>query len=540
MCGDQATSALSDLSNHSLEEVQTPVKEVREVVSSKVVQITSDTKEGSEAMGNYARRIWRVSNYWRTPPACNSGNESAGSPQSRILIVFSDTGGGHKASANSLKAALEHSFPGEVDVRVRDVMEDYTLWPSNRIYNYWSSIPWLWGAIYNSTKKTHSLTGDAFLLDPARVMEPSVLEGFIRCVQEEQPDVIISVHPILQSAPRACTSHYKHGKRIPFATVVTDLGEAHPWWFNASVDRLFVPIESMREQALQFGFSAAQVEVVGLPLRQGFWKVDPSSANRERIRDKLGLAADHPVVLIMGGGDGMGKLAECARSFIDMEDPGAPNAPQIVIICGKNEVVRTSLQAAATKRAAQFAIAPRVLGFVSNMDEWMLAAAVLVTKAGPGTIAEACCSGLPILLFDFLPGQEEGNVKFVVEGEMGVFVDRARDAATVCKSWLADPAKLAGFREKSLAAARPQSSLQIATKLGALIEQARSARLEEARGQGAGEWGVGDKGAEVGGKEDAAGGKGGGKFELRSSWWTWLSLANKDRAPSWWREVPID
>jgi len=127
-----------------------------------------------------------------------------------------------------------------------------------------------------------------------------------------------------------------------------------------------------------------------------------------------------------------------------------------------------------------------------------------------------------------------------VEGEMGVFVDRARDAATVCKSWLADPAKLAGFREKSLAAARPQSSLQIATKLGALIKQARSAQLEEARGQGAGEGGVGDKCAEVGGKEDAAGRKGSGKFELRSSWWTWLSLANKDRAPSWWREVPID
>ena len=41
--------------------------------------------------------------------------------------------------------------------------------------------------------RTHSLTGNAFLLDPARIFEPSVLEGFIRCTQEEQPDVIISV-----------------------------------------------------------------------------------------------------------------------------------------------------------------------------------------------------------------------------------------------------------------------------------------------------------------------------------------------------------
>jgi 1,2-diacylglycerol 3-beta-galactosyltransferase len=62
--------------------------------------------------------------------------------------------------------------------------------------------------------------------------------------------MIMSVHPILQSAPRATSSHLKNGRRIPFVTVVTDLGEAHPWWFNKGLDRLFVPTEVMRDQGV--------------------------------------------------------------------------------------------------------------------------------------------------------------------------------------------------------------------------------------------------------------------------------------------------
>lgn len=64
-----------------------------------------------------------------------------------------------------------------------------------------------------------------------------------------------------------------------------------------------------------------------------------------------------------------------------------------------------------------------VLGFVPNIDEYMSAADILVTKAGPGSIAEAMIKGLPCLLTSFVPGQEEGNVDFVTEARAGEFVD---------------------------------------------------------------------------------------------------------------------
>merc|ERR1712146_111054 len=46
---------------------------------------------------------------------------------------------------------------------------------------------------------------------------------------------------------------------------------------------------------------------------------------------------------------------------------------------------------------------------------------ILVTKAGPGTIAEAMIVGLPLVLSTFLPGQEAGNVPYVVDGGFGLY-----------------------------------------------------------------------------------------------------------------------
>lgn len=58
---------------------------------------------------------------------------------------------------------------------------------------------------------------------------------------------------------------------------------------------------------------------------------------------------------------------------------------KVVVICGKNAAVKRELE------ETEWPSNSRVIvkGFVSNMDEWMGAVDALVTKAGPGTIAEA-------------------------------------------------------------------------------------------------------------------------------------------------------
>ncbi len=73
----------------------------------------------------------------------------------------------------------------------------------------------------------------------------------------------------------------------------------------------------------------------------------------------------------------------------------------------------------------------RVLGFVDNMAEWMRASDLLLTKAGPGMLAEAACLGLPVVITDFIPGQEIGNVSWVVKNGAGLYEHEIEGIAAV-------------------------------------------------------------------------------------------------------------
>ena len=59
------------------------------------------------------------------------------------------------------------------------------------------------------------------------------------------------------------------------------------------------------------------------------------------------------------------------------------------------------------------------LGFVDNVAELMRAADMLVTKAGGLTLAEAFCCGVPVVVHDVLPGQEAGNLEYVLQPQGG-------------------------------------------------------------------------------------------------------------------------
>ena len=93
---------------------------------------------------------------------------------------------------------------------------------------------------------------------------------------------------------------------------------------------------------------------------------------------------------------------------------------RLVVVCGRNEKLRAELA------AERWQIPVDVLGFVDNLHEIMAAADVLVTKGGPGSVIEGCLSGLPILIYDYLPGQEIGNVELVERTGAGRYVPEER------------------------------------------------------------------------------------------------------------------
>eukprot|EP00611_Tribonema_gayanum_P013621 TRINITY_DN2462_c0_g1_i10.p2 TRINITY_DN2462_c0_g1~~TRINITY_DN2462_c0_g1_i10.p2 ORF type:complete len:478 (+),score=67.42 TRINITY_DN2462_c0_g1_i10:1913-3346(+) len=374
-----------------------------------------------------------------------------------ILILMSDTGGGHRASAEALSAALNTLYPGQLNISIVDMWTKYGVWPYNRLvqtYRFLGRRPLLWRIAYD--------LGRIPLFRRLQEAWCGLLcfAGVKRCLTENKPDLIVSVHPLCQTLPlRVLKSMGGGTRRVPFVTVVTDLASAHPTWFHRGVDAAYVPTEALRRMACRQGLKPEQVRLTGLPIRPEFWCTG-APPTKAKARARLGLLHAAPTAVIVGGGDGVGRLSEIAHSVADQLSADMPLS-QLVVVCGRNEAVRAALQARPWPPNVQVT----VLGFIPHLDMYMAAADVLVTKAGPGTIAEACALGVPLILSSFLPGQESGNVPFVTEGGFGTYEHRPRGIAHAVSALLLDPPRLQEMGRKARSAGRPRATLDIAADL---------------------------------------------------------------------------
>lgn len=371
-----------------------------------------------------------------------------------ILLLMSDTGGGHRASAQALEAALTQQYPHAVEIHIVDFWTKVAGFPFHNFpaqYAYIAKRPILWKAVYLWAlfKPTRWLTEMAFsLFCHARVR---------RYFQKQSPDMIVSVHPLVNTLSLSVLAYMRrlYGRPTPpFVTVVTDLGGAHPTWFDPRSDLVYVPSEPLYERARENGIQEDRIRLLGLPIRSSFWEENRS---REELRQELGMAQTMPAVLLVGGGDGVGGLEAIASAIaIRIAEEAGSTGGQLVVVCGKNKALLNKLQ------ARSWPIPVILKGFVSNMSEWMSACNILCSKAGPGTIAEAWIRGLPIILTGYLPGQEEGNVKLVTESGSGEFHNEPEMIAKCATKWVTDPELRGAIAARAKSLGRPSSTKKIA------------------------------------------------------------------------------
>jgi len=377
----------------------------------------------------------------------------------KVLILMSDTGGGHRASAQALAGALERA-DSKIECEILDIWTECAPWPYRNFvpyYQYLAKRPLLWRACwaYARFPVTRGIQEIA-----ARI---SCYDHFEKAIADREPDLIVSVHPLTQSIPLRVKDKMdeRKGTKTPFVTVVTDLASAHPTWFHKKVDKCFVPSENVKKLAKKVGLTEEKLIQHGLPLREAFCK--PETRSKDQLREELGLPK-LTTALVVGGGDGVGRISKVATSIADEIDEEV----SLVVVCGKNDVVKDELRHHKWPKHVRATI----LGFVRNMDEYMAAADCIVTKAGPGTIAEASTRGLPTLLSSYLPGQEAGNVRYVTrDKKFGDFRRRPKRIARTVKNWLADEQKRTELSHHASLAATLDATANIANDIAAFFKQ---------------------------------------------------------------------
>jgi 1,2-diacylglycerol 3-beta-galactosyltransferase len=371
----------------------------------------------------------------------------------RILFFMSDTGGGHRAAAQAIEEALHHLYPDTYDVLVEDIWRFHTPWPLNQIPQ---TYPWftgpglpLWKFMWHSSARLRAHR----VVFPG--LSPVLHRKVVRYLKSVQPNMVVSVHPFMNHF--GVNWLHKAGLSIPLLTVVTDLVTLHPLWICPQVSHCIVPTEDARQFALEQGMPPEKLTVCGQPVGLKFVHANHDQAV---AREKLNIIPDRQTILVLGGGEGFGPVYDIARTL----SRSVPQA-QLLIVAGRNKVLKQQLE------AASWEIPTHVHGFVDNMPDFMAAADIVVTKAGPGTICEAFVMGLPPIISGYIPGQEDGNVAYVQQNNAGAYADTPEKIAAMVTDWLApENSRLAELTQNAAALARPTASLDIAARISGMAQ----------------------------------------------------------------------
>jgi len=362
-----------------------------------------------------------------------------------IVFYFSDTGGGHRSAAEAIIEAIQMEYKNQATTEMVDFFKDYAPLPFNRtadLYPYMVKAPQLWSASFYATD------GRAQARVLTTTMWPIARRAARSLVQSHPADLIVTVHPFANSfALKALGKN-----RPPFINVVTDMVTTHALWYDNRADLILVPTETARQRAIKYNMDPGKVCVVGLPVADRYCQ---PLGQKSIQRKNLGWPVEKPIVLLVGGGEGMGPLAKTAQAI----DSSGLDVT-LVIVCGRNQRLKATLEEHRWQNPTL------IYGFTRNMPDFMRASDFIVTKAGPGTIAEALNAQLPIILYSKLPGQEDGNVTFVQEEGAGVWAPTPQDVVRTLTRWISRPDERQQVIENCRRAGRPEAARTIARIIG--------------------------------------------------------------------------
>ncbi|NOZ49137.1 MAG: glycosyltransferase [Chloroflexi bacterium] len=366
----------------------------------------------------------------------------------RFLLLFSDTGGGHRSGAQAVAQALESLYGDAVSVTLVDAFVGLQKWPFYRFPAWYPrmlkvhSLPWKVGfELVDHPPIVNSLT---------KLTSPYIWTSFRHVLASHPADVIVSFHPIPNRLLAMTVARW--GLDVSTATVVLDFLSAPAFWFAEGLDLYIVPYAEMIERARHMGLDTHQVEALGMPIRQEI--LAGLQISTTDAKKSLDIDTSRPLVLLLGGGDGVGPLDEIAQELFQLQ----PHAT-IAVIAGRNQGLRRRLTLLAQKHPL------RVEGFTPHMDMWLRATDILVTKAGPNSLAEAFVMGLPTVLYAAIPGQEDGNVVLVKKYDAGLWAPKPKKSAEAVLALLNDPPRRKRMAERAHSLATPGAAETIAQRL---------------------------------------------------------------------------
>lgn len=376
----------------------------------------------------------------------------------KIIIFYAAYGGGHLSAARSIKENIETNYT-DIEVKLVDCMEYVNKVINKVTTRAYSELakkaPHTWGKVYwksqNGPLAEISTTSNKLL----SIKLNKLLEDF-------KPDLIISTHPF---ASTMCAYLKKNGKlNAKIATIMTDYAPHDQWLvFNNYVDYYFVSHIEMKKQLHAKGIPNNKIYATGIPISNKFLlKYD-----KTKTLENFGLSPNRKTVLFFGGGEfGLGKTQtfNIFKSFAECHEN-----IQIVAISGKNQKMKKNFEHLADELHKHDCI--KVLEYTDKIPELMSISDLVVTKPGGLTTTESLASGLPIVVINPIPGQEEENAAYLEKNKVAIWIHKKDNVEEILSNLFSSPDKMQEMKIRAKLISKRNSTKDICKVL--LGEQIR-------------------------------------------------------------------
>ena len=386
----------------------------------------------------------------------------------KILIISSDTGGGHRSAAAAIVAGVQKFFEGEsYAVRVvRAVEESHHLSAKLvRLYN------WI------LRNRQHWMKYFYWCMNHVR---PETREFFHkRCVayvvdlfERWCPHVVVSVHPLTQHIFGRVLRELNLADRVPLVSVVTD--PCYGFWKGWACDAVtlyLVASDDARRQLIDYGVAPERIRISGMPVHPKF--AYPGEEAAQAARRALGLDPEKFTVFVNAGWIGGGNIPQIFRELVRGELD-----VQAIFLAGKNDDLRVAAESIALD--APFPI--KVIGYSDEIEKLMSAANVMISKLGGLTTFEAFACRVPIIadmITKPMP-QEQGTAQLIAQRGAGVMLTRSSDVVPVVRRMMEDELHYSRMRAATAGLSRPDSTRYIVEEIAALIPKPENPVISEA------------------------------------------------------------
>lgn len=321
----------------------------------------------------------------------------------KLLIISVSAGAGHVRAGEALKKTAECKYPNIEAVHI-DMMDYVTLPVRRAIVDSYDLLvkqaPELWGLIYDKTnnpKRVKRLNKLSKLVN--RINATSLYEY----VEKFKPDSIICTHFLPANALVEVPAKYTINclKSI----VMTDY-DKHALLLAPKLEYYFVATEKMQWKMIQHGIKKEHIINTGIP-------VDPvfnTQKDQKKLREKLNIDLNEKVILVLSGGQGMGKADDIVKGLFKISQKTT-----IIAIAGKNKKLEKRLKQLDLPKHLPL----KIIGWTNSIDEYMRISEVVITKPGGMTTTECIALNKPIIAIHPIPGQEQANALHIIENNYG-------------------------------------------------------------------------------------------------------------------------